>query len=574
LRQSTLFGRTLRQAPADAQLASHKLLTRGGFARPVAAGIWTLLPLGHRVVRKIERIIREEMERIGCQELSMPILNPASLWQETGRWDELEPAAFRLVDHGGREFMIAFTHEEVVTAHAREEVLSYRQLPILVYHFQTKGRDEARPRGGLVRTREFVMKDSYSLDRDPDGLDVSYARHFAAYERVFRRVGVRAHAVESDTGAMGGRLAHEFQVLCEHGEDRLLFCPACDYRANVEKATRRIDDLPPDAAVGAPRTIPTPGLSTIEELVGSLGRPAERFLKTMLVRAGQELVACVLPGDRELNEAKLRTHLGVPDVGLATPDDFAAAGSVAGFAGPIGLRGARLLVDRGVAPQRRYVCGANRPDLHLDDVVHGRDFAGEPADLHLARAGDRCATCGTPMEARRGIEVGNIFKLGTRYSEAMGATFLDEDGTRKPLVMGSYGIGLGRLLATVVEEHHDERGIVWPAAVAPFDVHVLPLQHAEPTVREAADRLVADLERDGLDVLHDDRDDAPGAKFADADLLGIPLRVAVSVRSLRSASVELKGRGSADAELVPLAEAATRIKAWVTTSTRAEEPTP
>lgn len=559
MRQSKLFGRTLRQAPADAHLISHKLLVRGGFARPLAAGIWTLLPLGHRVLRKIEQIIREEMDGIGCQEMSMPILNPASIWQETGRWAELEPAAFRLQDHSGRDFMVAFTHEEILTAHARDEVLSHRQLPILAYHFQTKGRDEPRPRGGLIRTREFVMKDSYSLDRDFVGLDESYRLHYQAYQRIFQRVGVRAYPVESDTGAMGGQQAHEFQVLCADGEDRLLFCDSCDYRANVEKATRRIEGYKPSGADAPPSRIETPGLTTIEQLTQSLHEPPDRFLKTLLLRVDGSLVAVVLPGDRDLNEAKLRAFLRASALAFADDDDFVQAGSVAGFAGPTNLRKVRLLVDSGVPLGTPFISGANERDAHLRDVVFGRDFDGEMADLHVVRAGDRCPRCSGTLELQHGIEVGNIFKLGTRYSEAMHATFLDADGTRKALVMGSYGIGLGRLLATVAEENHDERGIIWPPAIAPYQVHVLTLPHSDSAVAETAHQLVAELEKAGLEVLYDDREDSAGPKLADADLIGIPLRVAVSQRTLRESCVELKVRDASASELIPLINAVERI---------------
>jgi prolyl-tRNA synthetase len=556
MNQSKLFGRTLRDAPGDAQLASHKLLVRAGFARPLAAGIWTLMPLGLRVSTKLERIIREELDRIGCQEMEMPVLTPASLWQESGRWETLEPVSFRTRDHAGREFLISFTHEEVVAAHAREDVLSYRQLPIMAYHFQSKGRDEPRVRGGLLRVREFVMKDGYSLDRDWEGLDRSFRLHHEAYARIFRRAGVRAILVEAFSGAMGGEVSAEFQVLCDDGEDRLFICERSDYRANAEKATRRIDHRAAPDTVAAMARIATPGVTTIEQLSVFLQEPASHFLKTVLLRANGSVVAAVLPGDRELSETKLGALVS-GNIKFANDADFARVGGVAGFVGPMGLRDARILVDSGIARGLPYIAGANVPDAHSRNVVLGRDFDGEVADLHEVRDGDACPRCGSALRLRRGIEVGHIFKLGTFYSERMGAAFLDEDGSRKPFVMGSYGIGLGRLLATVVEEHHDERGICWPMQVAPFHAHVLTLPQSDEAVRAAAERLVADLQQNGIEVLYDDRDESAGVKFADADLIGLPLRVTVSQRTVRANGAELKERSGGEPRVVPL-DAVTR----------------
>jgi prolyl-tRNA synthetase len=549
VRQSHLFARTLRAAPTDAQLTSHKLLVRAGFVRQVAAGIWTLLPLGFRVAHKLEQIIREEIDRIGGQEIEMPVLIPASYWQESGRWETLEPNAFRFRDHDGREFMIAFTHEEIVTAHAREEILSYKQLPLIVYHLQTKGRDETRSRGGLVRVREFVMKDSYSVDRDWAGFEAAYEKHKEAYARIFQRAGVRAILVDSDPGNMGGDVAHEFQVLCDGGEDRILICERGDYRANIDKATRKIEAAGSADRVPTPTRVPTPEASTIEQLTALLREPASRFLKTVLLKIDGTVTAVVLPGDRELNEAKLKARLGSREVKFANDADFAAVGGVPGFVGPVGLRGARVVVDASVARGAAYVAGANASDAHLRDVVLGRDFDGEVADVHDAREGDRCPRCGGALRQRRGIEVGNIFKLGTFYSERMKATFLDEDGARKPFVMGSYGIGVGRLLATVVEEHHDDKGIVWPTQVAPYHVHLLTLPHSDDRVREAAEQLEAQLERAGLEVLYDDREESAGVKFADADLIGLPLRLTVSKRTLQEGSAEVKWREGGEASL-------------------------
>ena len=558
MRQSTLFGRTLREAPAEAQTPGHRLMLRAAIARPLASGLYTWLPLGFRVAKKVEQIIREEMDRIGCQEMEMPVLTPAELWKTTGRWDALEPITFRTRDHNGREFMVSYTHEEAVHSHAMSEIQSYRQMPAMVYHFQSKGRDEARPRAGLLRVREFVMKDAYSFDIDQAGLEKSYQAQHGAYERIFKRMALDAISVESDTGAMGGDTAHEFQVLTEVGEDSIVVCPNCDYRANMEKASRA---LPTFGRLegGAPVEISTPGASTIEQLEASLKRPAHAFLKTMLLKGKDDVVAVVLPGDRSLNEAKMRKLLGVPEIKFAADGDFARSGAVAGFLGPVGLK-ARLLVDVSVDPGRMYVAGANKKDAHLDRVIPERDFTGERVDAHDVQEGDTCPRCGTGvLTIKRGVEVGNIFAYGTYYSDKMNATFLGEDGTRKPFVGGSYGIGVGRSVQTIIETHHDDRGIIWPIAVAPYQVHVIALPSNDETVRTAADALVADLEHAGVEVLYDDREETAGVKFADADLIGIPFRATVSKRTLKEDQVELKARNASEAEFVPRATATERI---------------
>jgi len=558
LRQSTLFGRTLREAPAEAQTASHQLVLRAAIARPLASGLYTLLPLGYRVARKIEQIVREEIDRIGGQEMKIPIIIPAEYMQETGRWDALEPNAFRIKDHDGRDYMIPYTHEELFTHHARQEILSYRQLPLIAYHFQSKGRDEERSRGGLLRVREFVMKDSYSYDADRESMDRAYQAHLDAYARIYQRLGLNAHAVESDTGNMGGDIAHEFQVLSEEGEDTLLFCVTGDYKANLERATRGMPAHAVPTSVPAATPIETPGVTTIEALERSLGLPASDFLKTLLVRTDAGVVAVVLPGDRELNHAKLRRVLGVNQIVFAGDADFAAAGGVAGFVSPVRLR-ARVIVDVSVEA-RGYVAGANQKDRHLRDVLVDRDYKGERADVHDVKAGDPCPKCGSRLEAHRGIEVGNIFKFGTYYSDKMGALYLAEDGTRKPMYMCSYGIGIGRNLQTVIIEHHDEKGIVWPFAVAPFEVHVIALPMKDDDVRAKATELVAVLERAGIEVLFDDREETAGVKFADSDLIGIPFRVTVSKRGLAAGTIELKRRSSAELQAVEIASAAERIE--------------
>jgi prolyl-tRNA synthetase len=565
MKQSTLFGRTLREAPSDATTPGTQLLLRAAIARPLAAGFYTWLPLGFRVARKVEQIIREEQDRIGAQEIRIPVITPAEYWKETGRWDTLEPVAFRLKDHGGRDYMIGYTHEELVMHHARNEILSYRQLPAMVYHFQEKGRDEERSRAGLLRAREFVMKDAYSIDRDWEGLDKQYRAQHGAYEKTFARLGLDAVSVESDTGNMGGDVAHEFQVLTDVGEDRVIFCTKCDYRANMEKATHALGP-----AAAAPQDVParseiaTPGVSSIEALTKSLGVAASDLLKTLLIRdTAGNVVAVVMPGDRELNEPKMRKFLKTSDVKFAGESDFAAAKSVAGFTGPIGLSDkVRVLVDASVE-DRPYVAGANKKDTHLRSVLPGRDFQGERMDAHDVREGDACPKCGGTLTIKRGVEVGNIFKFGPYYADKMHGTYLDEDGTNKPLMFGSYGIGVGRAVQTIIETHRDDKGIIWPLAVAPFQAHVIGLFGKDETVRTAADALVAELEKAGVEVLYDDREDSAGVKFADADLIGIPFRLTVSTRTLKENAVELKGRTEEKGVMIPRGEIVAKVRGMV-----------
>jgi prolyl-tRNA synthetase len=559
MKQSKLFGRTLREAPAEAQTPGHRLMLRAAIAKPLAAGLYTWLPLGFRVQKKVEQIIREEQNRIGAQEMEMPVLTPAEVWKQTGRWEALEPITFRTKDHNGREFMVSSTHEEFVPLHAMQELQSYRQMPAMVYHFQSKGRDEARPRAGLLRVREFVMKDAYSFDVDQAGLEKSYAAQFGAYEKTFERMGLDAISVESDTGAMGGDIAHEFQVLTEVGEDRIAVCSDCDYRANMEKATRAITASGSAEGVPAATPVATPGASSIEDLERTLSMPASALLKTLLLSTPAGVVAVVLPGDRDANEPKLRKLLGVANLRFANEADFAAVGAVQGFLGPIGLRNARIIVDSSVG-RGPYVAGANKKDTHLRNVIAGRDYTGDRADVHDVRQGDPCPKCGKGhLEIKRGVEVGNIFAYGTYYSDKMNTTFLAEDGSRKPFVGGSYGIGVGRAVQTIIETHHDDKGIVWPPQVAPFHAHVLALPVNDDAVRATAEKLVGELERRGIEVLYDDRDESAGVKFADADLLGVPLRVTVSKRNLKENAAELKLRSASDSEMVPLDKAADRV---------------
>ncbi len=562
MRMSRLFGRTLRESPSEAQTPGHQLMLRAAIARPLAAGLYTWLPLGFRVAKKVEQIVREEQDRIGAQEMEMPVLTPAEYWKETGRWEALEPITFRTKDHNGREYMVSYTHEEMVMHHARNEILSYRQLPVIVYHFQSKGRDEARPRAGLLRVREFVMKDAYSIDADKSGLERSYAAEHGAYVRTFQRMGLDAISVESDTGAMGGDLAHEFQVLTEVGEDTIAICEHCDYKANMEKATRKLPDAAPVGETPEPMSeVSTPGITTIEALESFLKAPKSAFLKSLLFkdRLGNRVLV-VLPGDREANDAKLRKLLDVADLKFATDADVTAVKSVAGYLGPVGISAPRTVVDVGVVLGQPYMAGANRKDAHLRNVVLGRDWnADQIVDVHDVAAGDACPKCGGQLKLVRGVEVGNIFSFDTYYADKMNATYLAEDGTRKPFYFGSYGIGVGRAVQSIIETNHDDRGIIWPFAVAPYEVHLVALPMNDETVRSAAETLVATLEDKGIQVLFDDRDESAGVKFADADLIGIPFRVTVSKRSLTSKSVELKPRASTEAELVPQDVAADRL---------------
>ncbi|HEX9797957.1 MAG TPA: proline--tRNA ligase [Anaerolineales bacterium] len=559
MKMSRMFGATLREKPAEAEIASHELLVRAGFIRQLAAGIFSYLPLAKRSLTKIDSILRQEMNAIGGQELEMPVVNPADVWKETGRWYSVGAELARFHDRGGRDMVLAMTHEEVVTDLLRREVKSYRQLPQLVYHLQTKWRDDPRPRAGLIRVREFIMKDSYSLDRDEAGLDLQYRAHYQAYFNIFRRCGLPVIAVGADVGMMGGSLAHEYMYLTPVGEDTLMLCAACGYAANRQIATFQKPE-PESETPLARELVETPGAKTIEALAAMLEIPTGRTAKAVFLMATQtmddedqdRLVMAIVRGDMELNETKLANAIQAKALRPAREEEIEAAGAVPGFASPIGLDGILVAVDDLIPASPNLVAGANKVGYHERNVNFGRDFAAEiVADLAAAQEGDPCPRCGEPLQASRGVEVGNIFKLGTRYSANMGATYLDEQGQERPVVMGSYGIGTGRLLACVAEEHHDDDGLIWPVTVAPFDVHLLALLGGEQT----AESLMATLEADGIEVLYDDRDETPGVKFADADLIGLPLRLTVSQRSLEAGGVELKRRDR-DEKLIVAVEAA------------------
>jgi prolyl-tRNA synthetase len=548
---SRLFGHTLREAPAEAEHDSHRLLLRAGLVQQTAAGIYSYLPLGSRALRKIEQVVREEIDAAGGQELLMPALTPASLWEESGRLDKYGPSLFSLVDRRERRLVLGPTHEEVVVDLFRRNVQSYKELPQLLYQIQTKFRDETRPRMGLVRGREFGMMDLYSFHAEVSDLDTVYERVFEAYKRVFERCGVAAIAVQADSGAIGGKDSQEFMLVTDIGEDELLLCTTCGYAANTERAEVRKPPAP--VATELPlEEVHTPEQRTIEELARFLGVPARETLKAVFYIGDDTPVFVAIRGDLDVNETKLRNALDANELRFMTDAEVVANGLVAGSASPAGLTGIRIVADDSAVESPNLVGGANRSDYHLRNVNHGRDWRADVvADIALARAGDACARCGATLEFRRGIEMGHVFKLGTVYSERMGATFLDAEGRERPPIMGCYGIGTSRLLQCVIEANHDERGIVWPKSVAPYDLHLVGLGLDRPEIADKAEALYEALQGAGLEVLYDDRlDAAAGVKFNDADLLGMPVRVTLSPRSLEKEAIEVKGRAGGAIELV------------------------
>ncbi|HEX2288501.1 MAG TPA: proline--tRNA ligase [Gaiellaceae bacterium] len=545
MRASQLFIPTLREDPADAEAVSHKLLVRGGYIRQVSAGIWTFLPLGWKVHENVVQIIREEMNAIGAQEMLMPVLTPAELWQTTGRYDI--PELFKLSDRNGRPLVLPLTHEETITFHARE-IRSYRELPQMLYHFQTKDRDEPRPRGGLLRVREFIMKDSYSFDRDEEGLDHSFELHLQAYHRIFERCDLEFYAVEAESGMMGGSGSRDFLAPAETGENVLVTCENGDYAADLEiaRGIPRAPGFPPP--LGAPELVDTPGAATIDALAELLGIDAAATSKAMPVIYDGRVVLSLVRGDDRLDEGKLAAVLGGA-VRPATEEEIRDTfGADPGSIGPVGV--AVDVVADETLREGQFVVGANESGRHLRGVEAGRDYQPSFADIRVTREGDRCPNCGGALRLQTAIEVGHVFKLETTYSVPLGATFLDEDGTEKPLIMGSYGIGPARTMAAIVEQHHDEHGITWPADLAPYDVHVVALAGLEEQAEEVAEA----LERAGHTVLLDDRDQRPGEKFADADLIGCPTRVTVGKKTLEDGGVDIRDRATGEERRVPVAE--------------------
>ena len=555
MRLSKLFFTTLRDDPSDAEMPSHRLLVRAGYVRQLGSGIYSLLPLGFRVNKRVEQIIREEMDRIGCQELEMPVVHPADVWRASGRYDAIGPELGRFKDRAGRDMVLAMTHEEVVALLLADIVRSYRQLPMMVYHFQTKWRDEPRARGGLIRVREFVMKDAYSVDRDEAGLDVSYWAQHGAYVRIFERLGLATIAVSSDVGMMGGSQAHEFMVLNAAGEDVLVLCEACGYAANRQVAVIPRPSPASEAALPL-EEVATPGTTTIASLAAFLGIGPERTAKAAFFTTGDgRLVTAVVRGDHEVNETKLFNAVSaIAGMRPSTVEEIRAAGMEPGYGSPIGAHDTVVVVDELVDRSANLVAGANREGFHYRNVNHGRDFQADiVTDLTTAIDGDPCPTCGQPIILRNGIEVGNIFKLGTKYTDAFGATYLGEDGVAHPIVMGSYGIGIGRNVACIVEEHHDDKGIVWPAEVAPYAAHLVAIGAArDPAVTEVAERLHAFSIEAGREILWDDRDESPGVKFTDAELLGMPWILTVSPRSLAAGGVEVTERATGERATRPI----------------------
>jgi len=561
MRQSQLLIPTLREDPGEAEIVSHRLMLRAGMIRKVAAGIYTYLPLGLRVIRKVERIIREELNRTGAQEVLMPIASPAELWQETGRWDFYGKELFRLKDRHERDFCLGPTHEEVITDLVRREVRSYRQLPANFYQIQTKFRDEIRPRFGLMRGREFIMKDAYSFDADEAGAKESYRKMYEAYKAIFTRCGLTFRPVEADTGLIGGTSSHEFMVLADTGEEGIAVCDACDYAANIERAElQEHAHKPPPETLREKRRVPTPGKKTVEEVTAFLKVPATQLVKTLLYRADGKTVAVLIRGDHEVNEVKLRKALGATDLVMADAATVEKlTGAPVGFAGPLGLSGITMLADLAVKPLTNVVVGGNAPDAHWVDVTPGRDFTPDRyADIRNAMAGDACPRCAKPLRIVRGIEVGHVFMLGTKYSEKMKATYLDKQSQERLIVMGCYGIGVGRTAAAAIEQNHDAKGIIWPAPIAPFHVHVLPLAD-KGKVLEAAIAIETELEKAGVEVLVDDRDERPGVKFNDADLIGCPYQVVIGEKNLSQGLMELKERRTGTVTKLSPADIRTRL---------------
>jgi prolyl-tRNA synthetase len=559
MRMSRMMLKTLREAPSEAELESHKLLLRAGLATSFAAGLYAFTPLGWRVFRRIENIIREEMDAIDAQEVRLPELNPVEMWEQSGRAQTMGQTLFRMADRKERGFVLGPTHEEGMSVLASKHVQSYRDLPVTLYQIETKFRDEARPRGGLIRLREFTMKDAYSFDPTWEALDASYDAAYRAYVRIFERAGVPVIPVAADSGAIGGKESQEFVYLNDDGEDEILLCPGCGYAANAEKA----EFTPAPPLAGEPRPmekVPTPGQKTIRDLAAFLGVEERQTVKAVFYKVDGAPVFVAIRGDLEVNEVKLKNALKAQDVEAMDEAMVVRSGLVAGSASAVGLKGMKVIADSSAVEAANLVTGANEEGFHYLNTNHGRDWNADlVASFALARGGDACATCGTSLEVRRGMEMGHVFKLGTVYSESMGVHYLDESGERKPCVMGCYGIGVERMLAAVIEANHDANGIIWPADVAPFDGHLVVLNGEQPDVQMALGELEAAFRGARLDVLVDDRDDSAGIKFKDADLLGMPVRMTLGPRSLEKGGVEVRERRSGETTIVPVAEAAARM---------------
>ncbi|GKX68795.1 proline--tRNA ligase [Inconstantimicrobium mannanitabidum] len=560
MKMSNMLVLTMKEVPAEAEISSHQLMLRAGMMRKMASGIYNYMPLGLKVLKKVEDIVREEMNNTGAQEFLASAMIPGELWQESGRWDAYGAEMFRVKDRNDRDFCLGPTHEEVFTDIARNEIKSYKQLPINLYQIQTKYRDERRPRFGVMRSREFVMKDAYSFDKDQEGLDISYNKMHDAYVRIFNRCGLDAKPVEADSGAIGGSNSAEFMVKSEVGEDDVVFCTCCDYAANIEKAvsTPEISQEETKKDLGE---VETPNARTIEELVKFFNTTEKKFAKTLIFNADGKIVAVMVRGDREVNETKVANALGgVNNLQMATEAEVKKATSAAiGFAGPIGINVDTLLVDNEVANMYNFIVGANKTGYHYENVNYGRDFKGTLGDFRNITEGEKCPKCGGEVTIARGTEVGHIFKLGTKYSEAMNANFIDENGQSKPFIMGCYGIGVTRTVASIIEQNHDENGIVWPLAVAPYEVSVIPVNSKDEEQMKVAEEIYAQLKVLGVDVIMDDRKERAGVKFKDSDLMGIPMRITVG-KKIAEGQVEFKLRNAEDTETINIADVYNRVK--------------
>ena len=550
MRMSQLFSSTLREVSSDAEVASHQLLLRAGYIRQLASGIFSYLPLAHRAIRKLEDLIRQEIESIGGQEITMPVVHPAEIWQRTGRYYEIGTEMSRFKDKNERDMVLAMTHEEVVAELVSREINSYRQLPKLVYQIQTKWRDDPRPRSGLIRVREFTMKDSYSLDATWEGLEVQYRAHYQAYFNIFNRCGINVIAVASDTGMMGGKVAHEYMYLTPLGEDTLLLCDSCGYAANRQVATFQRSDKESEEFLPI-EEIETPGTETIAELTDFLNVPLSCTAKSVFLMAtigdgddsNDVFVIAVIRGDMEINETKLSNAIHAREIWPASHKEIEEMGIIPGYGSPIGIIGAKVIVDHSIANTSNLIAGANKNGLHVKNVNYGRDYSADVVtDIAAAAEGYGCPCCAKPMRASRGVEVGNIFQLGTKYTKALGSDFLNAEGKSQSVIMGSYGIGVGRLLACIAEENHDDGGLVWPISIAPFQVMIVSLARKEGECQQVAEQIYTDLKENGIEALLDDRKENPGVKFKDADLIGIPIRLTVGDRGIKNGEIELKLR--------------------------------
>lgn len=554
MRVSKLYAPTLREVPAEAEVVSHQLMLRAGFMRKAAGGIYTYLPLAWRVLKKIERIVREEMDAKGSQELLMPIVQPAEIWQESGRWDVYGAEMFRLQDRHNRCFCLGPTHEEMVTTLIRGDVRSYRQLPLSVYQIQNKYRDERRPRFGLMRGREFIMKDAYSFDRDEAGLDKSYQDMYDAYTNIFTRCGLNFRPVEADSGAIGGSGSHEFMVIADSGEAEIVFCTSCDYAANVEKAELFPLEAQEEAMLTKEEVV-TPDCKTIADVCAYLKLPVDHSVKAVAYNSEKGLILCFVRGDHEVNEIKVINTCGVIDLEMATEEQLAAAGTVGGYMGPVGIENKKVIVvvDATVMKMHNVCCGANKEGYHFINVNPGRDFTPTyVADIRLIQEGDPCPHCGGEVSKARGIEVGQVFKLFTKYSSALKATYLDENGKEQPMVMGCYGVGVSRTMAAAIEQNYDDNGIIWPIEIAPYHVLVVPVNTKDEASAAKAEEIYMQLKKVGLETVIDDRNERPGVKFKDADLIGYPLRVVVGPKTLTEGKLEVKTRKTGEIRYLPL----------------------